>query len=86
MFVLSDGLPAGHRSEHPGDRFLRETVERVNEAGIETYGIGICSDAVKRFYARSWVVRNLQDLMEISMGAMIETLVSARQEHACVRL
>jgi hypothetical protein len=86
MFVLSDGRPAGHRPGVDGQGYLRDAVRRVEDAGIEVYGIGIQDDSVCNYYARSWVVYSLQDLQTVAMGAMIEVLTEARQEKRCVSI
>lgn len=86
MFVLSDGWPAGHKPHADGQGYLRETIEQVTEAGIEVYGIGMKSDAVERFYPRSWVAHDMHTLTRIAFGSLVEVLTSARDERACVRI
>ncbi len=49
LLVVSDGLPTGGPVELASS-FLVEAVKRVAAAGIEIYGIGASSDAVRRFY------------------------------------
>lgn len=86
MFVLSDGWPAGHRSHVKGAEFLKDTVRHVVDAGIEIYGIGICSDAVAQFYPRYWMVDSVARLQEVALTAMVDVLTEGRQEARCVAL
>jgi len=80
MFVLSDGHPAGSRDNAQGARYLKEVVERVIEAGVEVYGIGIKSSAVKQFYPVSWVVNDVEDLARIAVDVMTDVIVTNRNE------
>lgn len=75
MFVLSDGYPAGSNDDYAAKAYLKRTVARVASAGVEVYGIGIMSGAVRRFYPRSWVCKQLADLPEVVMRALTETVV-----------
>ncbi len=86
MFVLSDGFPAGHRYSVNGSGYLKQSVERVIEAGIEVYGIGMMSNAVSTFYPRSWVAHTMEDLTTIAMDSLVEVLTQARDERACVSI
>lgn len=80
MFVLSDGWPAGARNDEQGARYLKESVERVISAGIEIYGIGIQSEAVCDYYPKWWVCSDLDELVELAMGALTETILASRTE------
>lgn len=84
MFVLSDGYPAGSRDNAQGQRYLKDVVRRVIDAGIEIYGIGIESSAVTHFYPQSWVVEDVEDLAKIAMSGMTEVLTENRQERQWV--
>lgn len=86
MFVLSDGLPAGSRDNAQGRRYLKETVERITDAGIEVYGIGIQSAHVTQFYPRAWVADTPEELCSIAMEGMIEVIAEARQEQRWVNV
>lgn len=59
IIVMSDGMPAGAREAGP---HLKAVVKDLNASGIDTIGIGIMSDAVRRFYERATVLDNLQEL------------------------
>lgn len=84
MFVLSDGLPAGSRDNAQGARYLKESIEKVEEAGIEIYGVGIQSAHVKQYYSRSWVAHDVEQLCSVAMEGMIEVLTEARTERKWV--
>lgn len=86
MFVLSDGEPSGSRSDVQGARYLRESVRRCVDAGIEVYGIGMQSTEVRRFYPTSWVASTMEELTDVALGALVEALTENRQERAEVRL
>lgn len=86
LFVLSDGYPSAARHETDDAGYLRETVHRAIEAGIEVYGIGIQSAAVEEFYPISWVVRKLADLPGIALGALTDVLARNRKEQAWVTI
>ena len=80
LFVLSDGLPAGSHDNNQGARYLKETIDRVIESGIEIYGIGIQSDHVKNYYPEWWLCDKIEDLISIAMEGLIEVLTRNRQE------
>ncbi len=51
LIVLSDGEPLGGEGHHGVVQWhLGEVVRKVTGAGIEVYGVGICSRAVERYY------------------------------------
>lgn len=80
MFVLSDGYPAGSHDNAQGARYLRESVERCMTAGVEVYGLGIMSRAVEEFYPIHWVCHDLNDLSDLAMHALTETMMRTRTE------
>lgn len=80
LFVLSDGYPAGSDNANQGAVFLKESVMRVIESGIEVYGIGIQSDSVRNFYPTHWVCDDLDGLTEVAFGAMTQALIDGRRE------
>ena len=54
MFVLSDGMPAAYRCDFGMlNNDLRDAVKQLTKAGIEVFGVGILTDAVKHFYNES---------------------------------
>lgn len=62
MLVLSDGYPAaaGHRGDL--EAHLTRTVKDIAASGVRIVGIGIQSDSVKKFYPKSMVIHNVEDL------------------------
>lgn len=86
MFVLSDGMPSGARDNRLGAEFLKECVQRVITAGIEVYGIGIETDAVKHFYPKHWIANSVEHLMEVAFTSLVEVITEGRTEVECVSL
>ena len=86
MFVLSDGLPSGSRSHAQGARYLKESVQRCIDAGIEIYGIGMQNDAVTKFYTQCWVANSMEELTSVALTALVEALADNRQERNTVQL
>lgn len=86
LFVLSDGYPAGSRDNAQGARHLKEVVQRIMDAGIEVYGIGMRSEAVAQFYPIYWVANDMDDLATLAVESMIEVLTRSRMERAWVAL
>jgi len=67
MLVLSDGQPAGSHRAAP---HLKQTVQDLKKEGIECVGIGILTDAVKKFYPNHVVLRNVNELPGEVMGQL----------------
>jgi len=86
MFVLSDGQPEGSIDNAQGARYLQEAVARVQASGIEIYGIGMDSAAVRTFYPEHWVCSDMQDLGRLAMTAMTDVLLRSRMERQWVRV
>jgi cobalamin biosynthesis protein CobT len=64
MVVMSDGYPAACECNHSEImRHLTFAVKKVEKAGIQCVGIGIQSDAVKRYYTDHVVFHELEDLV-----------------------
>ena len=82
LLVLSDGYPAGGEGAPHSDVLddhLRLTVARLEQAAVQVIGIGICSDAVSRFYREHVVVRDLDDLMREGYNTISQQLRGARR-------
>jgi len=62
MIVLSDGYPAGACDGDVLSSHLKSVVKRVSAAGIKTIGIGIHSDAVRKFYDKNVVINDIKEL------------------------
>lgn len=62
MIVLSDGYPAAAGSRGDLEKHLVRVVKDVERTNIKVVGIGIESDAVKRFYPKSIVLNSVDEL------------------------
>jgi cobaltochelatase CobT len=62
MIVLSDGYPAAAGSRGDLEKHLIRVVKDVDRAGVRVVGIGIESDAVKRFYPKNIVLNSVGEL------------------------
>jgi cobaltochelatase CobT len=77
MIVLSDGMPACHTDDsHALNKHLKDTVQAVMKAGVNVVGIGIQSDAVKKFYPKSCVIHSVSELPDRVMKELRHLLVS----------
>ena len=75
MIVLSDGQPAGHGRMDILCGHLRQVVRKISSAGIEVFGIGIDSHAVKDFYPKHVVITRVDELPTVVIGKMKEFLL-----------
>lgn len=77
MLVLSDGAPAcsGNGTSVP---YLKDVVQALERNGFETYGIGIQSTEVRRFYPRYVVANSLNEFAGKSMDALAQLLLGGR--------
>lgn len=62
MIVLSDGYPAAAGSRGDLEKHLGRVVKDVERVGVKVVGIGIESDAVKRFYPKNIVLNSVGEL------------------------
>jgi len=62
LFVLSDGRPAGYVDADMG-KHLKDSVKKVEKTGIEVLGVGIMTNAPKRYYTNNVVYNGLSELM-----------------------
>lgn len=76
MIVFSDGEPAAHVSHVALERDLKKAVKEIEDAGIETIGIGIQSHAVERFYPKNFVIHNSSDLAGATIRELKSLLIS----------
>lgn len=70
LFVFSDGLPADHVDEGVLNFTTKHNVQKLEKVGVEVLGIGIQSDAVKRFYKNNHVIKDVQELPGFVMGRL----------------
>jgi cobalamin biosynthesis protein CobT len=77
MIVLSDGQPnGGWGSGYDVVSHLKKVVERLTEAQIETFGIGIQSNAVEHFYPNHVVLQSLEELPNAVLGQLERMLLA----------
>ena len=78
LLVLSDGAPACHSPfPHEIMRDLKNAVKEVTDARIETIGIGILDDNVKRYYPKHIILNELDELPKTVMGELKNILMAA---------
>ena len=79
LIVLSDGQPAVSLSSWnlKGElhAHLHMVIADLAKNGVETFGIGIDSDAVRDYYPRHVVIREVSELPGIVMGEMKKMLM-----------
>jgi cobaltochelatase CobT len=77
LIVLSDGSPAcGSPFPHEITKDCKRAVIEVTKAHIETIGIGILTDCVKRFYPKHVVLNDLAELPKTVMGELKRILAA----------
>lgn len=77
MIVLSDGAPAGYPANNVElSAHLKKVVQDLTKTGIEMVGIGICSDEVRHYYPRNFVLNKAEDLPKTVMGELKRILLS----------
>lgn len=76
LITLSDGQPA---CDNPGDAYTytKDVVEFVSKH-VDTYGIGIRTDAVKEFYPEYTVLRNPDELEKCLLEVVTTKIVSKK--------
>jgi cobaltochelatase CobT len=80
LFVLSDGYPACARSDKKIlNEDLRKAVRDISKHGIETVGIGILSDSVRKFYPNNVVVGKIDDLPKEAMKKLKDILLRSKK-------
>lgn len=62
MIVLSDGEPHAYGDVAAMHKHLKQVVKNTEAAGVNVIGIGIMSEAVRKFYAKSLVIHDIKDL------------------------
>jgi cobaltochelatase CobT subunit len=79
LMVFSDGQPAAHSDSPSMLRVhLKKVVRTILKSGVECIGIGILSDAVKRYYPTYVVVDSLEDLATNVMEQLSQALMGKR--------
>lgn len=77
LIVLSDGQPACSGNSSEVARHLKDTITALNRRGIETVGIGIESEAVRHYYPKHIVMKNVKDLPGIVMNELKRILFAS---------
>jgi hypothetical protein len=62
LIVMSDGAPAGSWKGHADDSLKLATSTIEKDPRVELYGLGICDQAVERYYTNWQVVWNVHDI------------------------
>lgn len=78
MLVLSDGYPECSGDRVNIDRYTRNAVNDVAKSGTDIIGIGIISDAVRRYYPKYTVVKDVSDLAGAAMDQLSKALLGDR--------
>lgn len=76
LIVLSDGMPACPGGGGALNPHLKKTVKDLEGKGVEVVGIGIETDAVKSFYSRHIVLRDLEELPTTVVGQLTKLLLA----------
>lgn len=76
MLVLSDGNPVSDGDNVALRHHLKQTVADITKRGIETIGLGICTDAPRHFYPKFALLPNAADLPKTVMGELKRILLS----------
>ena len=80
MIVLSDGQPACSTDYNSSlKKHLERVVKKIEkEKDTQIVGIGICDDAVERYYSQSVVVNSVTDLATSAIGELSQMLLGTK--------
>lgn len=76
MMVLSDGEPAAYGNSGDLNDHLKATVNKIEASGVKVIGIGIASNAVKKFYGRNIVLSDIGGLPGLVMSELRTALLN----------
>lgn len=79
MMVLSDGYPQALGVVSDLNRHLKFAVSELERMRIETVGIGICDDAVRKFYPKSVVINRVDELPRVVMSELRKFLIDNKK-------
>ena len=87
LIVLSDGEPLGGEHFYETVRWhLGQVIRKVASAGIEIYGVGICSSSVKHYYTAAngsdYVIVNNVDELAAQLVRLLSGRLMARRAAA----
>jgi cobalamin biosynthesis protein CobT len=68
LIVLSDGNPVAFGNKSQLRAHLKSTINSIIKSRIEVLGIGINDDAVKEYYPKHLVIRNIKELPTTVIG------------------
>lgn len=75
LMVLSDGAPSCEGDYRTLGPHLCKVVENLTRTGMNVIGIGIMSDAVKSYYSKSLVLRDVSELPLVVMKELRSLIV-----------
>jgi cobalamin biosynthesis protein CobT len=75
MIVLSDGYPADTGNNRELAEHLKATVRQIERSGVDVFGIGIQSAAVREFYPKHALLDDIAELPTTVMRQMKDLLV-----------
>jgi cobalamin biosynthesis protein CobT len=82
LMVLSDGHPAfliGRGADRKvAHQYLPDVIKGLSDTGMHVVGIGICSDAVKRYYPHWVVLDDIEGLPGAVMSQVAKILMGKR--------
>jgi cobalamin biosynthesis protein CobT len=74
--VMSDGMPEdGEMVTRQMFEDLKQSVSSLEKRGVEVFGVGIQTDAVKQFYRWHTVVEDTDDLEKELVDRMTNVLI-----------
>lgn len=76
MIVFSDGMPAAAGGNQ--DQRLRDVTNYIESEGVDLVGVGVLSDAPKRFYKKHTVVNKIEDLAKESLQQLAQLLIDPK--------
>ena len=78
LIVFSDGNPVAEGKQALLYKDLREAVQEINAAGIHTIGIGIKTDAPKKFYPDNVQINDITQLSAETMKQLEDILLKGK--------
>lgn len=78
MIVMSDGMPSSGGIAQHLQQHTRDAVQLATDNGVDCIGIGICSDAVSRFYPKYTVISDVNELASTGMDNLARALMGER--------
>lgn len=76
MIVFSDGWPAASGGNQ--DQRLRDVTEYIESEGVDLVGVGILSEAPKKYYRKHTIVNRVADLAKESLQQLASILIDPK--------